>query len=105
LRTRPTTHFKAGRVEVFDPNERKEEAVEQGVAGWRAWLDAVEVGGLDASEIEEASDVATRGMRDNPLIVAVFGDDPDQRYVLRSADTLLWFWVVWTGAFCELLRV
>jgi len=40
----------------------------------------VEIGAVDASEIEQALDVAARGMRDNPLPIATFGDvDPEQR--------------------------
>jgi hypothetical protein len=44
-----------------------------------AWLDWMEIGTLDASEIEEALDVTARGMRDNPLTVAIFGDGSEQR--------------------------
>ncbi len=44
-----------------------------------AWLDWMEIGTLDASEIEEALDVTARGMRDNPLTVAIFGDGPEKR--------------------------
>lgn len=66
-------------VEVFILNERKEKGVEQGVTGRRVWLDTVEIGAVDASEIEEALDLAARSMRDNPLTVAAFGDDPEQR--------------------------
>ncbi len=44
-----------------------------------AWLDWMEIGALDASEIEETLDIVARGMRDNPLTVAVFGDSPEQR--------------------------
>ena len=44
-----------------------------------AWLDWMEIGTLDASEIEEALDATARGMRDNPLTVAIFGDGPEQR--------------------------
>jgi ribosomal protein S18 acetylase RimI-like enzyme len=60
-------------------NERKEKGVEQRVTGRRAWLDAVEIGAVHASEVEEALDVTARGMRDNPLTVAAFGGDPGQR--------------------------
>jgi ribosomal protein S18 acetylase RimI-like enzyme len=66
-------------VEEFILNERKEKGVEQRVIGRRVWLDTVEIGAVDASEIEEALDVAARGMRDNPLTVAAFGNDPEQR--------------------------
>ncbi len=44
-----------------------------------AWLDRIEIGALDGSEFEEVLDVLSRGMRDNPLTVAAFGDDPQQR--------------------------
>jgi ribosomal protein S18 acetylase RimI-like enzyme len=43
------------------------------------WLDGLEIGALDASEIREALSVLSRGMRDNPVHVAVFGDDPERR--------------------------
>ncbi len=43
------------------------------------WLDGLEIGALDASEIEEVLDVLARGMRDNPLHVAAFGADPEHR--------------------------
>jgi hypothetical protein len=84
------------KVEVFILNERKEKGVEQRVTGRRAWLDAVEIGSVDASEIEEALDVTARGMRDNPLTVAAFGDDPEQRrqrfrrFVGGAAKALGW---------------
>ena len=44
-----------------------------------AWLDGMEIGALDGSEIEEALDVLSCGMLDNPLTVAAFGDGPEQR--------------------------
>lgn len=58
---------------------REEKAVEKQYTGGRAWLDWLEIGALDASEIEEVVDVTARGMRDNPLHVAAFGDDPEKR--------------------------
>lgn len=42
-------------------------------------LEGVEIGAIDASEAEEAVGVLSRGMRDNPLHVAVFGSDPQRR--------------------------
>jgi ribosomal protein S18 acetylase RimI-like enzyme len=39
----------------------------------------IELGPVDASEVDEVIGVLTRGMRDNPLHVAVFGADPDVR--------------------------
>jgi ribosomal protein S18 acetylase RimI-like enzyme len=60
-------------------NERKEKGVEQRVTGRRVWLDAVEIGSVDASEVEEVLDVLAHGMSDNPLTIAAFGSDPEQR--------------------------
>ena len=79
MRAWRATDFRADKVEAIILNERKEEAVEQRVTGRRAWLDAVEIGSVDASEIEEVLDVLARGMSDNPLTVATFGTDPEQR--------------------------
>ncbi len=42
-------------------------------------LEGLEIGLLDASEIEEALDVIARGMRDNPLPLAAYGEDPERR--------------------------
>jgi ribosomal protein S18 acetylase RimI-like enzyme len=42
-------------------------------------LKGVEIGSLDASEVGEALDVISRGMRDNPIHVAAFGDAPECR--------------------------
>jgi ribosomal protein S18 acetylase RimI-like enzyme len=53
--------------------------VQQKITNRSAWLDWMEIGTLDASEIEEALDVTARGMRDNPLTIAIFGDGPEQR--------------------------
>jgi hypothetical protein len=36
-------------------------------------LDGLEIGALDASDVGEALDVISRGMRDNPLHVAADG--------------------------------
>ena len=49
------------------------------VTDQREWLDGLEVGPLDPSSIEDVLGVLSRGMRDNPLHVAVFGDDPGIR--------------------------
>jgi ribosomal protein S18 acetylase RimI-like enzyme len=40
---------------------------------------AIEVRDLAAAEIEEAVGVLARGMRDNPLHVAAYGEDPERR--------------------------
>lgn len=45
----------------------------------RAWLDQLEIGAMDEAEKEQVLDVLARGMRDNPLHVAVFGEDPELR--------------------------
>jgi hypothetical protein len=42
-------------------------------------LEGLEIGALDASEIAEVAGAVSRGMRDNPLHVAAFGEDPDRR--------------------------
>src|SRR5215210_5702343 len=70
-----------GRLEAerFDVNE-KGKAMEQRVNNQDAWLDGMEIGVLDDdSEIEEILDVLSRGMRDNPLHVAAFGENPERR--------------------------
>jgi ribosomal protein S18 acetylase RimI-like enzyme len=38
-----------------------------------------EIGALDASEVGEALGVISRGMRDNPIHIAAFGEDPERR--------------------------
>ncbi|MDQ3926834.1 MAG: GNAT family N-acetyltransferase [Actinomycetota bacterium] len=53
--------------------------MQQKIINQRAWLDWMEIGAFDASEIEEVLDVLARGMRDNPLHVATFGEDPERR--------------------------
>ena len=45
----------------------------------RSNLNGLEIGALDASEVGEAVDVIARGMRDNPLHVATFGESPERR--------------------------
>jgi ribosomal protein S18 acetylase RimI-like enzyme len=74
-RARPATDFRTEKK--FD--RREEDAVQQKITDRGAWLDWMEIGALDASEIEEALDIVARDMRDNPLTVAVFGDGPEQR--------------------------
>jgi ribosomal protein S18 acetylase RimI-like enzyme len=44
-------------------------------------LEGPEIGSLNPSEVDETLDVLARGMRDNPLHVAAFGDDPGRRYL------------------------
>jgi ribosomal protein S18 acetylase RimI-like enzyme len=51
----------------------------QNITDQREWLDSLEIGALDASEFEEVMGVLARGMRDNPLHVAAFGEDPERR--------------------------
>jgi ribosomal protein S18 acetylase RimI-like enzyme len=43
------------------------------------WLDGLEVGALGPADAEQAVGVLSRGMRDNPIHVAVFGEDPALR--------------------------
>jgi ribosomal protein S18 acetylase RimI-like enzyme len=43
-------------------------------------LETLEIGTVGAAEMEEAVGVMVRGMRDNPVIVAAFGQDPDVRH-------------------------
>jgi ribosomal protein S18 acetylase RimI-like enzyme len=43
------------------------------------WLDGLEVGALGSADAEQVVGVLSRGMRDNPLHVAVFGEDPERR--------------------------
>lgn len=42
-------------------------------------VDGLEVVDLEADDLPEAVGVLARGMRDNPMHVAVFGDDPEER--------------------------
>ncbi len=53
--------------------------MEYRIAKERAWLDQMEIGAMDAAEMEEVLDVVSRGMRDNPQHVAAFGEDPEIR--------------------------
>jgi ribosomal protein S18 acetylase RimI-like enzyme len=43
-------------------------------------LEALEIGTVGAAEMEEAVGVMVCGMRNNPVIVAAFGQDPDVRH-------------------------
>ena len=43
-------------------------------------LETMEIGALGAAEMDEAVGVKVRGMRDNPVIVAAFGQDPVTRH-------------------------
>jgi ribosomal protein S18 acetylase RimI-like enzyme len=43
------------------------------------WLDKLEIGALGPADAEGALGVLVRGMRDNPVHVAAFGDDPERR--------------------------
>ncbi len=58
---------------------REEQALEYRIKKGRAWLDQLEMGSMDAAEIEEVLDLLSRGMRDNPIHVAAFGEDPEPR--------------------------
>jgi ribosomal protein S18 acetylase RimI-like enzyme len=42
-------------------------------------LEGLEIGALDASEVEEALGVISRGMRDNPIHIAAFGEGQERR--------------------------
>jgi ribosomal protein S18 acetylase RimI-like enzyme len=42
-------------------------------------LERLEIGPLDVSEVGEALEVVTRGMRDNPTHVSAFGENPEVR--------------------------
>ena len=53
--------------------------MEYGITRGRAWLDQLEIGVMGAAETEEVLDVVSRGMRDNPVNVAAFGEDPEVR--------------------------
>ena len=57
---------------------RKEEAVQE-ITDRREWLDGLEIGVLDGSEVGEVLGVLSRGMRDSPLHVALFGEDQKPR--------------------------
>ena len=43
------------------------------------WLDGLEIGTLGPADAEEVLGVLVCGMRDNPVHIAVFGDDPRRR--------------------------
>ena len=43
------------------------------------WLDGLEVGALGPADAEQVLGVLSRGMRDNPVHVAAFGEDPERR--------------------------
>lgn len=70
--------------------------MKQRATGRWVWLDAVEIGAMDASEIEQALDVAARGMRNNPLTVAAFGgfqraDGWDERRIYEATALISLF--------------
>ena len=75
---RPGAWRQTAKAERSDPT-REGEVVEKQSTNGRAWLDWMEIGALDTSEVETVLDVTARGMRDNPLHVAAFGDDPERR--------------------------
>ena len=43
-----------------------------------SWVDWLEIGALDPSDIDEVLDLLSRAMRDNPLYIAAFGGDPER---------------------------
>src|SRR3712207_6397451 len=43
------------------------------------WIDELEIGALGAADAGAALDVLSRGRRDNPLHVAVVGEEPEVR--------------------------
>ncbi|MFL5990586.1 MAG: hypothetical protein ACJ73W_01145 [Rubrobacteraceae bacterium] len=45
------------------------------------WLDGLEIGALGAADAEDALSVLARGMRDNPVHVAVYGEAREPRVV------------------------
>ena len=53
--------------------------MEHGITKGRAWLDQLEIGAIGAADTEDVLDVVSRGMRDNPVNVAAFGEDPEIR--------------------------
>ncbi len=65
-------------AETFGVNEEGK-AMVQRVTDQDAWLDRLEIGAFDDAEIEEVLGVLSRGMRDNPLHDAAFGEDPERR--------------------------
>jgi ribosomal protein S18 acetylase RimI-like enzyme len=58
---------------------KREEKAMRSIIEQREWLDGLEIGPLDPSGIEEVVGVLSRGMLDNPVHVAAFGDDPEIR--------------------------
>ena len=54
---------------------RKEKLMQQKITDQHEWLDRLEIGALDASEKDEVLGILARGMRDNPLHIAAFGED------------------------------
>jgi len=59
-------------------------------------LGSIEVRELRPDEVDEAAGVLGRGMRDNPLNVAAFGDDPERRVRLHERGMRRMFRVVST---------
>ena len=62
----------------FRQTKREEKAM-RSITEQREWLDGLEIGPLDPSGIEGVVGVLSRGMLDNPVHVAAFGDDPEIR--------------------------
>jgi hypothetical protein len=60
------------------------------IKGGTISLEAVEIGTVGAAEMEEAVGVIVRGMRDNPNVVAAFGQDPGGRQRSCCASSVRW---------------
>jgi ribosomal protein S18 acetylase RimI-like enzyme len=70
----------AHRERMSEEHERKEAMTENlKSAPGGEWIDALEIGALGPADAGVAVDLLSRGMRDNPLHVAVFGEDPERR--------------------------
>jgi ribosomal protein S18 acetylase RimI-like enzyme len=60
------------------------------------WIDGLEIGALGPADSDAALDVLSRGMLDNPVHFAVFGEDPERRrrrirHVFEGAfDAMSW---------------
>lgn len=70
--------------------------MQQEIADRDVWLDGLEIGTANDSEIGDILDVLTRGTGDNPLHVAAFGNDAElrlrrlRRFLSETAIALDW---------------
>lgn len=70
--------------------------MQQEVTDNRSWLDEVEIGVLGPVDAGKVTDILARAARDNPLHVATFGEDPEnrlrtlRRFFSVAADVLGW---------------